>query len=138
MLVEEIMSPSPALVDISASVRDVLDTFLALDIRYAPVVSNGEYMGVVSERELKEFIYPLTGSVEHEAKHRSATQTKVREVLCADFPMVHPDMELVALIDLLLTREASMIPVVDKTSGELCGVVTLMDVIKAARTLFDD
>lgn len=31
-----------------------------------------------------------------------------------------------------------MIPVVDKTSGELCGVVTLMDVIKAARTLFDD
>lgn len=94
MLVEEDNESVPSACRYKRFRADVLDTFLALDIRYAPVVSNGEYMGVVSERELKEFIYPLTGSVEHEAKHRSATQTKVREVLCADFPMVHPDMEL--------------------------------------------
>ena len=138
MIVEEIMSPSPVMVDIAMSVGDTILKMLEYEVKQVPVIKNGEYIGMISDRELQNFAYPVRSSSDAKQDYRKTLLTKVSEVVNTDLPVVHPEMELVALIDLVLSTGAGALAVVDPLSGELLGLVTQMDVIKGARTLFDD
>jgi CBS domain-containing protein len=137
MIVEEIMTPSPATVDISASVGEVISKLLDLEIHHMPVISNGEYIGMISDPELRNFAYPIRAAENAAQDYRRALLTKVSEIVNTKLPVVHPEMEVVALIDVILEAKSSALAVVDPVSGELLGIVTYVDVIKAARMLFD-
>jgi len=138
MKVEEIMTPAPVTAEIRGTVAEVIEKLLEYDLSCIPVVSGNEYVGMVTEKELRPFAFPLRSQPDEVRDYRKSLLTKISEIVRTDLPVVHPEMELVAVLDLLVDSGAGILAVVDSETEALCGIVTLRDIVKSVRTLFDD
>ena len=57
----------------------------------------------------------------------------VSEVMRADVITVRPDTPLATLLDILLQEKIGAVPVLAPDSGELMGIVSYIDVLRAIR-----
>ncbi len=136
MLVQEIMTSGPMSISQSATLREALRKFDTFKLRCLPVVADGAYVGMLTEQSMR---HALAGGAEGTAPGSAETlRCQIADFVQHDYPVVAPQLTLLPLIDLLLTSQVSMLPVVDPENGELCGLVDSLDVIKTARSLFHD
>lgn len=131
MFVEEIMTPNPITVEATAPLTEAFEKLLHFDVRHLIVTSKGEYAGMLSDRDLRRFVYPKEGKGGY-----VLPQVTLREVMRTDAISLTPETSLVELVDLMLTSGQGALPVLD--GNVVCGIVTFVDIIKAVRTLFDD
>ncbi len=111
---------------VDAAARD----FRTRRIRRAPVVENGEMVGIVSERDLLDV---LPGTLPQLlAVGEAALDTPVREVMSAQVHTVHPEQPLEEAAQIMLEQRVGGVPVVDE--GGLVGIITESDIF---RTLWD-
>ena len=138
MKVEEIMTPAPLTVDLRGTVAEVVDKFLEFDISAVIVVNGSEYLGIITDKELRPFSFPSSGEADTLKGYRKHLNAKVSDVVRSDVPVLSPDMELTRALDLMVESGATVLPVVEDSSMVLCGAVTQMDLVQAARSVFDD
>jgi acetoin utilization protein AcuB len=111
---------------IDAAMRD----FRIRRIRRAPVVENGDLVGIVSERDLLDV---LPGTLPQLlAVGEAALDTPVRDVMSSDVHTVGPDQPLETAAAIMLEQRVGGVPVVDE--GGLVGIITESDIF---RTLWD-
>ena len=136
MVVEEIMTQSPVTVDAGATIREAIATLFELDVRHLPVVQGADLVGIVSDRDVRAYLAPAMLELEHASEVAERQRRPVSSIMQSDVLSVAPETEIEEVIDLMLEQKVGAIPVVRSGSQELVGIVSYVDVLRAARELF--
>lgn len=131
--VEDMMAPNPVTVGNTGTVQDAADLIVAADIRHLPVVAHGILVGMISDRDLRSYMLPRPERVLHADEARARMDASVSEVMRTDVITVRPDTPLAALLDILLQEKIGAVPVLASDTGELIGMVSYIDVLRAMR-----
>lgn len=115
----------------TTTLRDVLTIFEEQEIRHLPVLSERELVGMISDREVRGLrkVYEAPGEP-------SIMDSPVSDYMQAEVLSLGPDSTVVAAIDLITHLRVGAAPVVDPGTKSMVGIVSYVDVLKAARDRF--
>ncbi len=141
-----VMWPTPTTLTPETTIQEALQKILQVRVRSLPVVDlAGKVVGVFGVHTLLTLVMPKVVSLEHglwntafmkdsiaDLKRRlgKVSQETVSGHMRTRFEVVHPDSPLTQTVALLHQGHDS-IPVVDRESGELLGVLTYWHVLDA-------
>jgi CBS domain-containing protein len=129
MVVSEIMSEKPYCVRVSDRIATLRAKLKEADIRHLPVVEAGQLVGIVSERDLPPLMFPAAeGDVRPDPDNDS-----VVAIMSSDVVVVDPETPVDDVIDLMIEHRIGALPVVEAGSRRLVGIVSYIDVLRAAR-----
>ena len=134
MTARDLMSADPVTVTEDAKLADVVDIFQEMSIRHLPVVRGNELVGIISDRDMKSLTAPRLVDEQSLDDLRGRYDQPVSEVMNPDVLSVGEDAELKEIVELMLEGKVGAVPVVDKGTGDLVGIVSYIDVL---RTLVD-
>lgn len=135
MVVDEVMTSKVTTAAPSASIKRVLQLLSEADVRHVPITDDGELVGIVSDRDLRSFVPDLVENFSEVAERLSRP---ISSVMSSDVVTVEPETDLQSAIDLMLDQKVGAIPVVRPDTRELVGIVSYMDVLRAARAALAD
>ncbi len=134
MQIADIMTPSPTTAKASDSVRRALALLEDQDIRHLPVIDDDrQLVGLVSDRDLREYRLPVLEELDNPDQADDLMDTPLSEVMSGDIISIDSGEDLVAACDLIIEYRIGAIPVLDRTTGELVGIVSYMDILRVAR-----
>lgn len=126
MIASDIMTKEPVYAEATETVAQIKQKLFTLDVRHIPVVDAGELVGFLSDRDLDGGEMPPG----------SFFQQPVSHMMQSDVVYVHPETEVAEIIRLLVEHKIGAVPVVDPLDSKLVGIVSYIDVLRAARELF--
>lgn len=104
----------------SATVYEALSEMAQRSVGALPVVSDGELVGIITERDYARKVI-LQG--------RSSTQTIVREIMTPSPVTVTPKFTVKQCLHIMSARRFRHLPVIDE--GKLCGIISIGDLVAA-------
>ena len=132
MLVQDVMTPHPVTVRVSASVKEALSLLAKYGVTSLPVVNSaGKISGVVSEADLiRETVArdPRLQEIPYEAEPVHTART-VEEVFTPMPVTIRAHDDLSRAIELMTTTSVKSLPVVDERD-RVVGMVSRSDVVK--------
>ncbi len=135
MIVREVMSLEPYVAAVTASVRQVMRILAEADVRHVPIVDEERLVGIVSDRDLRAMMSPALERFDQPEQVERLLSRPVSQLMSADVLTAEPDDELRDAIDLMIDHKVGALPVVEPGSGKLLGIVSYIDVLRAAREL---
>ncbi len=129
MLAKDIMTANPVTATELMSVAEALGLLYELDVRHLPVVRGNELAGIVSDRDLRGFTAPSEDEA-IEAIER-ARSSNIGNFMNTDPIRVDPETNVREVVELMLTNRVGAIPVCDLDTGDLLGIVSYVDVLRA-------
>lgn len=130
--VGDIMTQPVAVIDLGTRVREALELMRRHHIRHLPVVNEGVLEGFLSQNDLRETI----GFQADDWQVKERLDWAVFRVMNEDGPRLSPGLPIRDAIDVFLSSKAGAAPVVDEDTGQLVGILSNLDVLRAARDLF--
>jgi CBS domain-containing protein len=103
----------------NSTVLEALKIMADQNIGSVMVMEEGKYRGIMTERDYSRKVI---------LKGKSSTDTKVSEIMTADFPRVTPQDSVDYCMQLMSDKNIRYLPVFD--GEELCGIVSINDVVK--------
>lgn len=137
MNAEDLMTPNPVTVTPDATLAEVWDLMRDRGIRHVPVVDAGTLVGMLSDRDLSRVDLPRLLTLEGAEALRQELSISVVKVMTPDLVVVEPDTEIDEVVDLLIEHRVGALPVVQTGTGELIGIVSYVDVLRALRDMLD-
>ncbi len=135
MNASEIMTIDPVFVDAAATTADVIERLLELDVRHLPVMDKGQLIGMISDRDLRE----LSGFVPTDPRsvqaHRDTLDAPIANHLRGGALSVDTEEDLGTIVDLMIDHKIGAVPVVSQHEGTLVGIISTIDVLRAARDI---
>lgn len=145
MLIKDVMTKEVISAELDTPIEEVSKMLIENRIHGVPVVENGRPVGMITETDfftkgsvtiyLPEYINLLKqkiplDSLSDEKKEEVARlmDTKAKDVMSSPCATIDQDSEVAEFFGLVKGRGFSSVPVVD-SSGNLCGIVTLADII---------
>jgi acetoin utilization protein AcuB len=116
MIVEKHMTKEPITVEPEDLLIRAMHKIQTGGFRHLPVVSEGQLVGIVTDRDLREH-------------HGTLEQTKVKNVMTGKPVTTTPAATLEEAAQILLERQFGGLPVV--ADGHLVGILTTSDIIEA-------
>jgi acetoin utilization protein AcuB len=131
MIVSDVMTENPITASSTSTIFDVMERMAQEDIRHMPVVDRHELVGFLSDRDLRAYSFELMLEAPESAKAK--LKKPVSDVMSGDVLSVEPETDLADVCDLLIENKVGAVPVVDPVEGNLVGIVSYIDVLRAAR-----
>jgi CBS domain-containing protein len=129
VVVEEVMSTEPLAVEANESVKAAREKLMESSVRQLPVAEHGRIVGMISDRDIPPMLVeraPGAGSKDLEGR-------PISNLMSLDILSVYPQSQLTEAVDLMLEHGVAALPVVDPDSLGLLGVISYVDVLRAAR-----
>lgn len=130
MQAKDIMTANPYSTGPQNTIHEVLWTMTDTGIRHVPVLQDGELIGILSDRDLRQFSLSMLDAPE---SAREKLERAVVDFMSSDVVSVNAETPLSELIDLLLENRMGALPVLDAVSGDLLGIVSYVDVLRGVR-----
>jgi acetoin utilization protein AcuB len=130
------MSRNPVTLDITGTVQDAADLMFGAEVRHIPVVTHRTLVGMISDRDLRSYVLPHPDQVLRADEARARMAENVSAVMRSNVLTVLPDTPGAALLDILLKEHIGAVPVLAPDTGELIGMVSYIDVLRAVRPFF--
>ncbi len=121
MNVSDVMTADPVTVDVGVSLQRAFAVLDELDVRHLPVVEEGRLAGILSDRDLREVRALVNERREH--------TPRVADLMSADVVSVHPETDLLEVIQLMLEEKFGAVPVVDD-DDRVIGIVSYVDLLR--------
>lgn len=102
-----------------SSVLDALKIMADQNIGSVVVMENGEYAGIITERDYSRKVI---------LKGKSSTDTRVSEIMSSDFPRVTPVDTIDYCMQLMSDKNIRYLPVFEE--NKLCGIISINDVVR--------
>jgi acetoin utilization protein AcuB len=119
--------------DITGTIQDAADLMWAADVRHIPVLAHGALVGMLSDRDLRSYTLPRSEWIFRPDEERARLAVSVSALLPSDVLTARPDTPMAELLDLLLEEKIGAVPVLAPDTGDLIGVVSYIDVLRAFR-----
>ena len=142
MTAEAIMTRSVLSVKPDTTVREAIRLIEDSDIRHLPVVDGSTLLGILSDRDLREYRIPVMLEIEYlsdedRARASDILDTPVSEAMNSDMITVDSGESISDVIGVMIEYKVGAVPVVDRTTEELVGIISYVDVLSYAREVFD-
>lgn len=143
MSLEAIMSTTIISVSPTATVRAAIRLLEDSEIRHLPVVEEGRLLGIISDRDLREYREPLLVEIENfdsaaAERVEQALDTAIADVMNSDVISVDSSESMSSVIDAMSEYKIGAVPVVDRRTDKLAGIISYIDVLRYARTLIEE
>jgi acetoin utilization protein AcuB len=137
MTAEEIMTAEVTAVRSSDTVGRAVSLLSELEVRHLPVIDNGELVGMLSDRDLRELGLYQVADLESIERVQTLSKMKISDVMNGDVLSVNPGAAVREIIDLMVEERVGALPVVDGHTGAVVGIVSYVDVLRAAAENMD-
>jgi len=127
MLVKDWMKKDVITIDAHASVIDAVHLLKEKGIRRLPVLKNGKLVGIVTDRDLKDFTPSRATTLDIYELRYLLSKASVEEAMTADPITVGPDIPIENVAAIMRDKKISGLPVLEK-NGDLVGIITESDV----------
>ena len=101
------------------TVLEALKIMAEKNIGSVVVTENGNYLGIVTERDYSRKVI---------LKGKSSTDTKVTDIMSTDLPVVKPTDSIDHCMQIMSEKTIRYMPVFD--NGKLAGIISMSDVVK--------
>jgi CBS domain-containing protein len=128
MQARDVMTPKPLTGDVKSTLSDVMETMLDKDIRHLPIVAGDELVGMVSDRDLRQFSRTLLAD---SARAKARLAAPISSMMSGDVLTADPEDDIDELIELMVENRVGAIPIVTG-DGALVGIVSYVDILRAA------
>lgn len=128
--VEKWMTKNPFTIEQDASMIEAIHTMKEKNIRRLPVMDKGRFVGLVTDRMIKDYSPGKATSLDTWEVHYLLSKTPVKEVMNPDPHTVTPDVELTTAAQAFLDHKLYGLCVVD-SQGNLVGIMSVGDILKA-------
>lgn len=134
VVVGDLMTQPVAVIDPGTRVREAVELMRRHNIRHLPIVNDGVLEGFLSQNDIRETL----GFQADDLQVKERLDWAVFRVMNEDGPRLCPEQPIAEAIDVFLSTKAGAIPVVARDSRQLVGILSNLDVLRAARDLFLD
>jgi acetoin utilization protein AcuB len=128
--VRDWMTPNPVTIEASASIIEAIHLMKDHEIRRLPVKREGKFVGLITDRMLKEYSPGKATSLDTWEVHYLLSKTPVSEVMNPHPVTAHPELELWKAAELFLEHRLYGLCVVDE-KGDLVGIMSVGDILRA-------
>lgn len=128
MQARDVMTPKPLTGSTHSSVSEVMETMLDKDIRHLPIVSGSKLVGMISDRDVRQFSHNILSDV---ARARAQLRTPIGDMMSGDVLTADPEDDVDEVIELMVENKVGAVPIVDG-DGALVGIVSYVDILRAA------
>jgi acetoin utilization protein AcuB len=137
MDVQELMTAALVTIKPSDTVRVALTKMEDQEIRHLPVVQGKQLVGMVSDRDLREYRLPVVEEIENPEYAEDLLETPVSEVMNTDLVTLDTSENVKTAIDLMLEYGVGALPVLDRGRDELVGILSYVDVLRYVRATLE-
>lgn len=134
MLVRKWMTPNPRTVQSKDSISEAIRLMDEGSIRHLPVLDGTKLVGVVSDRDIKEFSPSRATTLDVHELHYVLSRAVVADAMKKDPLRVQPSDSIERAAALMHDNKIGCLPVVDGT-GLVVGILTQEDVFEALITI---
>ena len=134
VFVGDIMTKPVAVIEPGTRVREAIELMRRHQIRHLPVVNQGVLEGFLSQNDLRETL----GLQADDWQVKERLDWAVFRVMNEDGPRLTADTAIRNAIHVFLATKTGAVPVVESATGQLVGILSNHDVIRAERDLFFD
>ena len=127
----DVMTRNPVTMDITGTVQEAADLMCAADVRHIPVIEHGTLVGMISDRDLRSYMLPRPERIFRPDEERARLSVSVSAVIPSDVMTARPDTPVADLLDILLEEKIGAVPVLAPETGDLIGIVSYIDVLRA-------
>lgn len=133
MNAQDVMSENPNSIREDASIGEAVEVLGSAEFRHLPVVRGSELVGMLSDRDIRSLLAPRLVDVSALEQLKARYDDPVAELMSPDVVKVYPETDLGEVIDRMLEEKVGALPVVDADTGDLLGIVSYVDVLRALR-----
>lgn len=128
--VDQWMTKHPITIEQEASIIEAIHLMKEKGIRRLPVMAKDRFVGLITERMIKEYMPGKATSLDTWEVHYLLSKTPVKDVMNATPITVTPEVELSAAAQLILDHKLYGLCVVDGKGG-LVGIMSVGDMLRA-------
>jgi CBS domain-containing protein len=128
MQARDVMTPKPITRNTTSSLADVMETMLDKDIRHLPIVSGDELVGMISDRDMRQFSRDL---IMGNGRAKAQLAAPIADMMSGDVLTAEPEDDVDDLIEIMVEHKVGAVPIVDG-DGLLVGIVSYTDILRAA------
>ena len=119
------------------SVARAFELIESMDVRHLPVVDGGRLVGMLSDRDLREYRLPVMDEIENPERADALLATPVSEVMSSDVLSIDQSESLRAVADAMIEYKVGAIPVLDRATDRLVGIISYIDLLSELRARLD-
>ncbi|HSW39252.1 MAG TPA: CBS domain-containing protein [Acidobacteriota bacterium] len=128
--VAEVMTTNPFSITMDTSLGDAMNVCSDKRIRHLPVVNEqGILTGLVTDRDLRQFISPRIGTISENNTDREWLKRPVHLMMVRQAVFTGPDASLSEAASLMLMHRIGCLPVCD-AEKRMVGIITNTDLIR--------
>lgn len=131
MIARDIMTENPVTIGSSAKVFEAAEMLMSLEIRHLPVVDGTELVGMISDRDLRGLYIPRFEDNDKLEAAQERYQAPIASIMTPDVFTIDADTEMSDIINHLLEQKVGAIAVTEPHGGDLLGIVSYVDVLRA-------
>ena len=124
------MTKNPVTIEQDASIIEAIHLMKEKGIRRLPVMHKGRFIGLITERMIKDYAPGKATSLDTWEVHYLLSKTSVKEVMNPKPITVTPETDLATAAQSILDHKLYGLCVVD-AKGELVGIMSVGDMLKA-------
>lgn len=128
--VENWMTADPVTVEEDARIIEAIHLMKEKSIRRLPVTRKGKFVGLITERMIKEYTPSKATTLDTWEVHYILNQTTVKEAMNPEPLTVRPGTPLTEAAQIIHDRKLYGLCVVDD-GGDLVGILTITDILEA-------
>lgn len=129
MLVKDWMTAAPATLHPSETLLHARSLMISHKVRHLPVVENGEIVGVLSDRDMRDYTPSFCTSLDVYEMHYLISRLTVHEAMTQRPVTIAPDEPIAKAGDLMLAKKIGSLLVARE--GRLQGILTESDLLRA-------
>ena len=128
MLVRDYMTTELVTVQETDTLLDATMFFVRSTFRHLPVVRGRQLVGVITERDVKQYAPSVLSGISAEDYNSIMETTPISRVMARSPITVRPEQSVLDAAKLLYTKRLGCLPVVQ--DGELVGIITTTDLLR--------
>jgi acetoin utilization protein AcuB len=132
---EDIMTRDPVTVNERATIGEAWRLLAEGSIRHLPVVRDGDVVGILSDRDFRSLGISIVTDVQGYDRVRERLMAPVSALMTSGVITAERDADVSEVVDLMLEEKLSALPVVEQGTQSLVGIVSYIDVLRAAQPL---
>lgn len=113
----EMMSSPAIIIPLQSSIAQAHKILVRYNITAAPVVSDGETLGIISRQTIER------------ASHHHLEHRPVGDYMSSDFATLDITATLADVHEIIVNNRQRIIPIIEEKSGEMAGIITRTDLL---------
>jgi acetoin utilization protein AcuB len=133
MEIAAIMQTEVVSIRSNATVRDAILLLEDWHIRHLPVVDGGRLVGMVSDRDLRDYRLPLADEIDDPEYADEMLTRTVAELMSEDVVTLDPEDSIKAAVEAMINDRLGAVPVVSSGDDMVVGIVSYIDILRLFR-----